>query len=56
MPRLPTNEKGAKLAKFFNRQRGNKTPVVTAISVGTFVVAKPAVVKRLTHVSPKIME
>jgi hypothetical protein len=56
MPRLPTNENGARELKFFMRQRGRRTDTVRPTVTGPFVAAIPAVESKLTKVSPRIIE
>mmetsp|Transcript_35577 Transcript_35577/g.86098 ORF Transcript_35577/g.86098 Transcript_35577/m.86098 type:complete len:268 (+) Transcript_35577:674-1477(+) len=56
IPKLPTSENGANDDKFFMRHNGNKTAPVNPNVTGTFAAAMPAVDKRLTKVSPKIIE
>ena len=55
MPKLPTKEKGAKLAKFFKRHKGKSMVDVMAIKTVVLEAAMPMVANKLTKVSPKIM-
>eukprot|EP00978_Attheya_sp_CCMP212_P040957 scaffold229254_cov51-Attheya_sp.AAC.1 len=55
MPIMPTSENGARLLKFFKRQRGSKTNPVTPIMAFEREVATPQVASSRLKVSPKIM-
>lgn len=56
MPKLPSNEKGAKLLKFLSKHKGNNIVVVTVNNTGTRLTTIPVDKMREVKVSRRIIE